>query len=469
MTDNPEDWLPTERPAWQPKTSREEAKVLDGAPLATLSATTRNVKAAALVSGLAARYRRPSAATGKSYKRDKTLMKHVTAVAAFVADLLDAAERDRSGGWLRCSLKKSDYTGQTVTWRMFDAVRQAFTKAGLVEHKQGYPGGYQFDNPGPMQGKLSRFRATPALLSECEAHGVTPATVREYFEFVDVMPAELVQLTSPWRKTPDTGRVQKLRTQVTELNSFVAQHTLTHPLVKHLGWVRKFHRATNLQDYKWNKGGRLYSYPQTACYQHLSKEKRLEMRIDGEDVVEIDISSSFLSIFYAWCDQQLDTDTDAYGGVLGPSELDRQVAKFWINASFGNGQLLTKWTKEFKQDFRERMEKKGMSPGAFDPKAYPMSVIKEQVLQRHPLLQRLGGEIRGRVRDWADLMFAESEIVIGTMQELMVRGIPSLPVHDSLIVPQSREAVAVDVLKHQFRARTGVVPKLSISRPDLFF
>ena len=98
-----------------------------------------------------------------------------------------------------------------------------------------------------------------------------------------------------------------------------------------------------------------------------------------------------------------------------------------------------------------------------------MSVIKERALQRHPLLERWGGEIRGRVRDWADLMFAESEIVIGTMQELMVRGIPSLPVHDSLIVPQSREAVAVDVLKHQFRARTGVVPKLSISRPDLFF
>ena len=79
------------------------------------------------------------------------------------------------------------------------------------------------------------------------------------------------------------------------------------------------------------------------------------MRIDGEYVVEIDISSSYLSIFYAWCDQQLDTDSDAYRDILGPTELDRQVAKFWINASFGNGQLLTRWTKEFKQDFLERL------------------------------------------------------------------------------------------------------------------
>ena len=85
------------------------------------------------------------------------------------------------------------------------------------------------------------------------------------------------------------------------------------------------------------------------------------MRIDGEGVVEIDISSSYLTIFYAWCDQQLDTDADAYAGILGPTELDRQVAKFWINASFGNGNLLTRWSKEFTKDFRERLGKEGYS------------------------------------------------------------------------------------------------------------
>jgi hypothetical protein len=97
-----------------------------------------------------------------------------------------------------------------------------------------------------------------------------------------------------------------------------------------------------------------------------------------------------------------------------------------------------------------------------------MSKIKERALQRHPVLERWGGTIRGRVRDWGDLMFVESEVVIGTMQALKSKGIPSLPVHDSLIVQDNREADAVDDLKHQFRARTGVVPKLDISRPDNF-
>jgi hypothetical protein len=459
----------SERIVSPPSITPEEAKVLNKAPLATLRATPATPQAFMLVSEFAERFPRSKSAKGKSYARKKTQVDHANAVAAFIADLLEAVERDYSEGWLRCSLKKDSYTGQYISWHMFNSVRQAFTEAGLVEHQPGYPGAYGFGNPGPSHGKLSRFRATLSLLSACEAHGVTPATVRQHFRFEDEMPAELVQLTSPAQKTPNTEKVQRLRAQVAELNSFFAQHTLTHPLVKHLGWVRKFHRATNLQDYRWNKGGRLYSYPQnTACYQHLSEEKRLEMRIDGEDVVEIDISSSYLSIFYAWCDQQLDTDTDAYRDILGPTELDRQVAKFWINASFGNGQLLTRWTKEFKQDFQERLAKKGMSPEAFDAKAYSMSVIKERVLQLHPILQRLGGEIRGRVRDWSDLMFVESEIVIGTMQELMRRGIPSMPVHDSLIVPVSREAAAVKILKQQFQAHTGVVPKLDITKPEPF-
>ncbi|MGM4957817.1 hypothetical protein ACT4MK_21300 [Bradyrhizobium barranii] len=466
MTDQAETLETNEQ---SPSISREEAKVLHRAPLATLRATLASVQAHVLASELATRYPRPNTTKGKAYARKKTKRDYTNAMAAFIADLLDAVERGFSEGWLRCSLKKDDYTGQYITWHMFNGVRQALTEAGLVDHQPGYPGAYGFGNPGPSHGKLSRFRATPSLLSTCEAHGITPATVRQHFHFEEVMPSELVQLTSPSHKTPNTEKVQRLRTQMAELNAFFAGHSLTHPVIKHLGWVRKFHQATNLQTFGWNKGGRLYSYPlNTACYQHLGEETRLEMRIDGEDVVEIDISSSYLSIFYAWCDQQLDTETDAYGGILGPTKVDREVAKFWINVSFGNGRPLTRWNKDLTEDLKDRLDRKGIPPAAFDPKAYPMRLIKERVWQRHPLLERWGREIRGRVRDWADLMFVESEIVIGAMEELKAKGIPSMPVHDSLIVQASKEAVAKNVLKQQFRAHTGVMPKLDVGRLEPF-
>ncbi|WOH62309.1 MULTISPECIES: hypothetical protein [Bradyrhizobium] len=476
MTDTSEEWDPeaATRSGWDPKTPKEERAPLNKAPLATLRATPISQQASALMGELAARYPRPQAAKGAAYARKKTMVDHANAVGAFIADLLDTVHRDRSEGWLMCSLKKSDYTrgregAPGITWRMFEAVRLAFAEAGLVEHKPGYPGWYNgLKSVGPASGKLTRYRATPALLAACASHGVTPDTVGEHFRFEVVMPSELVRLTSPYQKTPDTEHAQRLRAQVAALNSFAAHHTLAHPNreIRHLGWVRLFHRADD-PDFRWNKGGRLWSYPQDGtCYQRIGGKERRKMIIDDEAVVEVDISSAYLTIFYSWCGQQLDTDTDAYGGILGDTDLDREVAKCWINMSFGGGQLRTRWTKEIKENLLDRLEHKDISPDTFDPKAYPMKRIRERVLQRHPILERWGEEIGGRVRDWSDLQFVESEVIIGTMQELMAGGTPSYPVHDSIIVPRSKEAVAVDILKKKFRARTGAVPKLGISRPE---
>jgi hypothetical protein len=348
---------------------------------------------------------------------------------------------------------------------MFNGVRMAWLEAGLIEHKPGYPGMLALGNPGPTSGKLTRYRATPRLLEIAAGHGITPANLLEHFRFEFEMPSELVQLTSPSQATPDTPRTEKLRSEVAELNNFFAVHTLTPPTIKHLGWVRKFHLAHH-PDFRWNKGGRLYSYPQgkDTNYQNVDEATRLEMAIDGEPVVEIDIGSSYLTIFYAWNDQQLDPEQDAYQGVLGPTSLDRLVAKFWINASFGNSALLSKWTKGLKDDLQDKLAKKALASSAFDAKRYPMKAIKEKVLQRHPLLERWGRKIRGRVRDYGDLMFTESEVIVGTMLTLKrEHGVPSMPVHDSLIVPHTQQKLAEQILRDRFRRETGFVPRLDIN------
>lgn len=453
-----EDWEPQEALAWQPKTSREEREALGNAPLATLRAAPLTPAAFTLMGDLAKRYPRPQASKGSAYARRKTLVDYANAVGAFVADLLAAVERNRSDGWLMCSLNKGNYTGQNVTWRMFDGVRTAWLEAGLIEHKPGYPRMLALGNPGPASGKLTRYRATQRLLEIAAGHGITPVNVLENFKFEFVMPAELIRLTQPFKTTPDTTVVAKLRSDVAELNAFFARQTLTHPTIVHLGWIRLFHGYT--EGYRWNRGGRLYSQPQgAACYQSQPEAIRQQMRINGERVVEIDLSSSYLTIFYALCDQQLDTTQDAYAGILGPTALDRHVAKFWINASFGNSNLLSRWSKALVQGLEAQLAKKGLS--GFDAKNYPMKRIKEKVLERHPLLARWGGEIRGRVQNYGDLMYRESEAIIGAMLTLMRdHQVPSLPVHDSLIVPVSKFKVAKEALIHHFRKQTGVVPRV---------
>jgi len=259
----------------------------------------------------------------------KTKEKYENATAAFLAELLGAYGDEFRGSWLRCSLDKDDFKGQHVTLRMFNHVRHAWTDAGLVLHVRGYPGALGFGNPGPSHGKLTRYKGTPALLEVCAKYGITQDNVREHFRFEFEMPTELVQLTSPPRRTPNTPKALKLRAEVQELNDFFAKHTLTRANIKHIGWVRKFHLAHH-PDFRWNKGGRLYSQPPTkdANYQNVAEATRLEMDIDGEPVVEIDIGSSYLTIFYAWNDQQLDPKQDAYKGMLcfGPSEELRRTS-----------------------------------------------------------------------------------------------------------------------------------------------
>jgi hypothetical protein len=415
-------------------------------------------------------YPRKPGAREKPYARIKTKEAYENANAAFLAELLAAYGDEYRGGWIRCSLDKERRKGQRVTTRLFDDVRKSWTAAGLVLFVRGYPGSLAFGNPGPSHWKMTRYKATPKLLQVCAKYGITPDNVTEHFRLEYDMPSELVQLTSPSRRTPTTRRTTKLRSEVAELNEFFAKHTLTHPTIRHIGWVRKFHLAHH-PDFRWNKGGRLYSQPpaKNSNYQNVGEGTRLDMKIDGESVAEIDIGSSYLSIFYAWNDLQLDTDKDAYRGILGPSEVDRQVAKFWINASFGNSALISKWTKDLTHDLQDRLVKKNLTPSTFDPKAYPIKFVREKVLQRHPLLHCWGGKIRGRVRDYGDLMFTESEVIIGSMLILMrEHRVPSMPVHDSLIVPRSRRKLAEDVLTDRFRMETGRLPRLDYYDPEDF-
>jgi hypothetical protein len=296
---------------------------LEFAPLANLSGRAESEEAKALVRQLAEQYPRAGKNNNtKVYRQVKKRARFETAIAAFLAELLAAYGDEWRGGWIRCSLDKDERKGHPVTWPQFKNVREAWVAGRLVDTVKGYPGMLAFGNPGPSHGKMTRYKATPMLLALCAEHGVTPDNVSAHFRVEYEMPTELVQLTSPSRRTPSTPTANKLRNEVAELNEFFVKHAITHPTIRHIGWVRKFHLAHH-PDFKWNKGGRLYSQPpgKNSNYQNVDESTRLEMRINGEPVVEIDIGSSYLSIFYAWNDTQLDTKEDAYRGILGPLRL----------------------------------------------------------------------------------------------------------------------------------------------------
>jgi hypothetical protein len=63
-------------------------------------------------------------------------------------------------------------------------------------------------------------------------------------------------------------------------------------------------------------------------------------------------------------------------------------------------------------------------------------------------------------------MFIESEVIVGSMLTLMrEHGVPSMPVHDSLIAPRSKMELAQEVLREHFRRETGMLPRLDVTDP----
>ena len=62
-------------------------------------------------------------------------------------------------------------------------------------------------------------------------------------------------------------------------------------------------------------------------------------------------------------------------------------------------------------------------------------------------------------------MFIESDIILGTMLELIGdHNIPSLPVHDCIIVRKSDQELAMRLLSEQFNKKTELVPKLKVKQ-----
>jgi hypothetical protein len=165
--------------------------------------------------------------------------------------------------------------------------------------------------------------------------------------------------------------------------------------------------------FDWNYGGRLYSQPPRTNYQQMSKLKRLKMKFNGEAVAEIDIRASYLTLFYAWHDAQLDLSSDPYR-LPGLAKDSRGVAKLWMVATFGSPKPITRWPTALLKKYEEDHGKE------LDRKLYAVKLIREKALLLHPLMALWGEPLGGRVRTWADLMYLESVVI----QVRVTRGRP---------------------------------------------
>ena len=97
---------------------------------------------------------------------------------------------------------------------------------------------------------------------------------------------------------------------------------------------------------------------------------------------------------------------------------------------------------------------------------YRVASVTQAVLAKYPVMAKWGQPLNDHILSWADLMFAESQVMSGAMRKLMfIDNTPSLSVHDSLVVPVSKAETAEEAIKVSFYAKHRTRPLLKINPP----
>jgi hypothetical protein len=378
----------------------------------------------------------------------------VTAADIVRSDLLRARVGETATGRIFHATGKSSFTNDPVKYDMFMRAFEGLKALEFVGHHKGQTRyrrtGFSEKHSVALPGRAARFWATPKLVKLAGTFGIHEGNVGDHFKpELPSNPLVLRDYGSGLGRNRERGPIIKdyqrtehtkqLEADIRELNEFLARFKFTGG--EHHGYTRNFNLAA------WNKGGRLYSSGEDD-YQQKHDTERHQMRINGEPVAEIDIKASHLTIYHARLGVPLERSSDPYER----AGVNRTAAKAWCLATFGNTNPATRWPP----DMVERQLRK---TGVDLRKLAKAKDVARKMLAAFPALQKL----ENYSDIWADLQFIESEAVIGTMLILMrTHGIPSLSMHDGIIVPRSKAELAKAVLAKQYREVVGVEAMLTV-------
>lgn len=378
------------------------------------------------------------------------------ALGIIAAGLFEAAAKS-SDCFVSKRMARGDFTGMPIGYRPMRNALDGLRKLDLIDFEGGY---CPTSSKDPKKAQTSRFRATPAYLSSAKSYGITPHNWMDHYSSgpmaVSVSEPIILRSNSRWIATGWTShkiagkdmafdatepKVAGIIRQVDEINAFMVGHD-----IKPAHWFGGFQRIFSQGDiagFDWNKGGRLYAVE--GGYQQRTSDERATMTINGEAVVEIDISASHLTIFHAL--QGLSIAGDAYD-VPG---VERSIVKAFVTMTLGKGAFHWRWPDEHKEQYAAD------KPGRDLQKDFPIGKTRAKIIAHIPAL----ADIAASRLNWADLQYVESKAIIDTVHELATaHGIPALPVHDSLIVPASKREIAAKVLADMFEKHVGIRPVL---------
>jgi hypothetical protein len=426
----------------------------DSARFMLLDGAAASVEAKEMAASLALRLYEDAG----SGKRGKPTQAFVEAVAAIVSDHLRNTARD-ARGWGYRSHGRDQFSDKRIGYRVFKQAFDGMVASRLLAEFRGHQQYVDFGG-GKVRswGKTTRSRATQDLLDLTASAGITPANHDDHFS---IMPDEVKRVVKdplevrkgsirvgaekykgyPLPLDLTDPRVVGLHARMVRLNTFFAKQAIGG--LEHRGFRRIFNDGGD-PGYGWNKGGRLSSVGADS-YQNAKKAARAEMTINGEVVIELDITASHLTILHALSGVEF-----APSAAYEVEGLPRDVVKSWVTMTLGHSRFHRRWP----DGVIKRLEK---TLGVELKTAYPIAKTREKIIDSIPLLRSW----ETSTVSWADLQFIEGCAIIETVETLAFEhDVPCLPVHDSIIVPASNVELAERVLTATFRKVVGVDPHL---------
>jgi hypothetical protein len=404
-------------------------------------------------------------------RRKKPSIQLHQALEMIVAALLKEASI-RPEGYLfrsmgRDSFKDKHLTDRPVGYRPFRTVVNGLKEKEYLEVVTGFKESTNIHD----QGIATRFRATPKLVTLAEQYGIKLSDWASHFTMLPKpkVVREPIQLradtwTDKKRKKRKGGRMEfdpadpfavRYTQQIHDINTFMAEQDV-QPAQCHYAFTRIFAQGDH-PDFRWNKGARLYSYAFGKSYQQMPRAARPERKeyvgreditINGEPVVEVDISASYLTILHKLMGAPLPADPYDIPGI------PRKVAKIWVTITLGHTAFHTRWPEAAKRRYTSNHQN---GPASLQTD-YPFGKTQRKILGSLQLLK----DWPTNSISWADLQFLESSAVIDAVHELAtLHGVPALPLHDAVIVPKSKAELAQRVLSACFERHVGVYPTLT--------
>jgi hypothetical protein len=306
---------------------------------------------------------------------------------------------------------------------------------------------------GVKRVKVGGFFATPLLQEWIDLYKPvfkrTPRTIifkkKEITEGTDIN-GNLYHEPKSTEITPKrTKEIKKYGGWLNEINTFTESQCLELPEAV----VEKYNRNRKKEDKELRTnyypifrlifskyslyGGRVYA--EHGSYQIIPRELRKLLLINGEPVVEPDFSANHIHLIYALGEVRyadLYNDGDPYYLEINGKQVDRKICKLIV---------LVALNSESKEATLAAYKKKVKDCTA--PPCENLSEIYDCFMEKHKAVSKWFGSSK---KNGLKLHKIEGAIMVRAMYLLMKKGIPSAPVHDSLIVPENNEREAIEAL-----------------------